>query len=83
MNVSSSGPYKKQISFSVSSNMNWIVYEVRTIYQFIFDSTLLCSAEARVTNSNNYPILRREPLPDATPNMAAIRGYVDSKIHLF
>ena len=34
-------------------------------------------------NSNNYLILMREPLPDATPNMAAIRGYVDSKIHLF
>ena len=44
---------------------------------------LLPSAEARVTNSNNYPIFRREPLPDATPNMAASRGYVDSKIHLF
>ena len=44
---------------------------------------ILSSAEARVTNSNNYPILRREPLPDATPNMATIRGYVDSKIHLF
>ena len=40
MNVSSSGPIIKQISFSVSSNMNRIVYEVRTIYQFIFDSTL-------------------------------------------
>ena len=40
---------------------------------------LLSSAEARVTSSNNYPILRREPLPDATPNMAAIRRHVDSK----
>ena len=45
--------------------------------------TLLSSAEARVTNSNNHPILRRKPLPDATPNMATIRGNVDSKIHLF
>ena len=31
---------------------------------------VLSSAEARVTNSKIYPILRREPLPDATPNMA-------------
>ena len=40
----------------------------------IYRVGILSSAEARVTNSNNYPILRREPLPDATPSMAAIRG---------
>ena len=51
--------------------------------QAVFTDGVLSSAEARVMNSNNYPILRREPLPDATPNVAAIRGYVDSKIHLF
>ena len=40
----SSGPLIKQISFSVLSNINWIVYSVLctsfTIYHFIFDSTL-------------------------------------------
>ena len=58
----------------------FILYKIKSIS---FTSYVLSSAEARVTNSNNYPILRRGPLPEATPNMAAIRGYVDSKIHLF
>ena len=30
--LASSGPIIKQISFSVSSNMNFVVYEVRTVH---------------------------------------------------
>ena len=44
--------------------------------------TLLCSAKAHVLNLKTIIILKRKPLPDATPNMATIRGYIVYRGHL-